>query len=757
MKPDIPIVKDLVLLGGGHSHVVALRRFAMQPLPGVRITLINRTVETPYSGMLPGLIAGHYSREQTHIDLYPLSRLAGARFYHDEVLGLDLSNRRILCRHRPPVPFDVLSIDVGSTPSTHGVPGAWEHTTPVKPIDGFLARWEQLQQRLLGHDPTKPLRIGVVGGGAGGVELLLAVQHRLHRDLQQAGVDPRCLEFHLVSASQAVPAGHPPRVQALFSRVLAERQVIRHLGCRVTRVAAGLLHLEQGEPLPLEEILWVTQAGAAPWLAEAGLAVDDQGFVRVDEHLQSLSHPGIFAAGDVACLDHAPRPKAGVFAVRAGKPLADNLRRALIGQPLKPYHPQRHWLSLISTGDRYAVASRGSWSLAGKWLWPYKDWIDRRFMGRFQALPPMPVETPPPLPGELGQAMARVAGAASPMRCGGCGAKVGGAVLSRVLGRLPIHHREEILVGLDSADDAAVARLPEGKLLVQSVDFFRALLDDPYTMGQIAANHALNDLYAMGAEPWTALAMLTLPHGPTDKLEQTLEEILQGALTVLNPAGATLVGGHTGEGPELSVGFTVNGLVTPGQALGKAGLQPGDALILSKPLGTGTLFAAAMHGKARGSWIDGAVASMITPQGEAARILRAHGARACTDVTGFGLAGHLSEMTRASGVSVSLDLAAIPLLAGALESTMAGYHSTLLPANRESFQEALLESGKDDPRRTLLFDPQTAGGLLAGIPTDRADDCVAALRAAGFAQTRRIAEVTAKMAQAPWIRSVGTR
>ena len=749
MKPTTPIVKDLVLLGGGHSHVVVLRRFGMRPLPGVRLTLINRTVETPYSGMLPGLIAGHYSREQTHIDLHPLTRFANARFYHDEVVGLDLQRREVHCRHRPPVAFDLLSIDIGSTPAMGDVPGAREYAVPVKPIDGFLTRWEALVERLLAR-PDDRLRIGVVGGGAGGVELLLAVQYRLTRLLREAGQDPARLEYHLVSASPTVPSGHPPRVQRIFQRVLTERGVHLHRDRRVVRVTAGMLHCDDGSEIGLDEILWVTQAGAAPWLAASGLAVDGGGFVRVDPMLRSQSHPAVFAAGDVARLDHAPRPKAGVFAVRAGKPLADNLRRALLGRLLRPYHPQRHWLSLISTGDRYAVATRGQWALARGWLWPCKDWIDRRFMARFQQLPEMPEAHPPPLPGDLQRVAERTIGAPAAMRCGGCGAKVGSAVLERVLGRLQPLTNDAVLVGL--GDDAAVARVPADRLLVQSVDFFRAIIDDPYTMGRIATNHALNDLHAMGAEPWTALAMITLPHAPPARLERTLEELLRGALAVLNPAGAALVGGHTGEGAELSVGFTVNGLVAPDALLGKAGLRPDDALILTKPLGTGSLFAAAMRGKARGSWIDAAVACMVQSQAGAARILREHGARACTDITGFGLIGHLSELTRASGVAARLDPHAIPLLEGALETARAGHHSTLLPANRESFEGALAGAVADDPRLLLLFDPQTAGGLLAGIPAARAGACVAALHEAGYPRAARIGEITGPTSDAPWLR-----
>ncbi len=725
----VAIVKDLVLVGGGHAHVAVLRSFGMKPMPGVRLTLIARDIETPYSGMLPGFIAGHYRFAECHIDLGPLAAFAGARLYHDEAIGIDRAKRHVLCAGRPPVPYDVLSLDIGSRPRQHDVPGSAEHTTPVKPIDGFAERWAEIVARVTADN--RPLRIGVIGGGAGGVELTLAIHHRLRALLRQAGQDPDRLTFVLVTAHELLPT-HNQKVGRIFARVLAERGVEVHTKSPVRSVEAGTVIASKR--IALDEILWVTQAGAAQWIRESGFDCDDGGFVKVHDTLQTVSDPAVFAAGDVAAVETHPRPKAGVFAVRQGPPLTDNLRRALAGQAPRPFTPQSKFLSLISTGDKYAVASRGGWAAEAGWLWTLKDWIDRRFMDKYSDLPVMrtaPVAAVPSAGVADAAALQELSTIA--MRCGGCGAKVGSTVLSRVMSRLAVIQRDDVVIGLNAPDDAAIVRPVPGKALIHTVDYFRAFIDDPYVFGRIAANHSLGDVYAMGGEPQTALAIATVPYGIESKVEDDLFQMMSGALTVLNEAGAALVGGHTSEGAELALGFAVTGAIAENEALRKGGLMPGQALILTKPLGTGTLFAAAMRRQARGIWIDEALASMQVTAREAATCLRRFGATACTDVTGFGLLGHLVEMTKPSGVEAEIRLGALPLLAGAVDTVRAGIFSSLQPQNlrlRRAIRDG--EALKDDPRYALLFDPQTAGGLLAGVPEAAAAECVAELRRLGY-------------------------
>ena len=736
---DTPIVKDLVLVGGGHSHVAVLKRFGMEPVPGVRLTLICRDVHTPYSGMLPGFVAGHYSFDETHIDLGALARFANARFFHSDVSGLDFIEKSVLCDNRPPVPYDVLSINIGSAPRTADVPGASETAVPVKPINRFLERWEALRHRAMTH--TGRLRVAVVGGGAGGVEILLAIQHRLRAERGAAEE----IEYHLFSGNETILPTHNRNVQRVFAKTLKDRGVTVHSGKPVVEVTPGHLRTEDGQTIDADEILWVTAAGAAAWPGKAGLATDEAGFIAVGDTLQSTSHENVFAVGDIASMINYPRPKSGVFAVRQGRPLAKNLRRALLSQRLKPFSPQKRFLSLISTGDKYAVASRGGWSLKGRSVWRWKDWVDRRFMQKFNELPDMDEDEKSDLPAGLAGADVVKEISAIAMRCGGCGAKVGATVLARALNALTPVPRTDVLIGLHEPDDAAVVEIPPGKVMVHTVDSFRAMIDDPYIFGKIAANHSLGDIYAMGGEPQTALAIATIPFGLEEKVEDTLGKMMAGAMEILEDAGAALVGGHTSEGSELSLGFAINGLIDRDQVMRKGGLTPGDKIILTKPVGTGTLFAADMRHKAKGRWITAALDSMVQSNRQGAECLVRHNAHACTDVTGFGLLGHLVEMVRASEVDVTLELGAIPFLDGAEETVRDGIVSSLQPQNvRLRRAIANLEEAGKDPRYPLIFDPQTSGGLLASVPPDSVDDCVEALKKLGYERTAVIGEVKAQ-------------
>jgi selenide,water dikinase len=737
--PARPVATDIVLIGGGHAHVDVLKAFGMRPELGVRLTLIAREVETPYSGMLPGLIAGHYSFDQCHIDLEPLARFANARLIRTSATGIDRALRRVLIEDRPPLVYDLLSIDVGATPALDAIPGAAEHALPVKPIGRFLARFEALRERCLADRQTR--RILVIGGGAGGVELLLAARHRLRAELAEQRHDPELLHFALATADDLMPT-HNAKVRAAFARHLTARGVEVHTRCPIARIEHGKAITADGATLEADEILLVTEAAAPGWFADTGLALDPKGFLALGPTLQVTNDARVLGAGDCATMLHAPREKAGVFAVRQGPPLASNLRRLAQGRRPRPFTPQRLFLGLISTGDRYAVASRGEWKAEGRALWRLKDWIDRRWMRKYQELPQMSAAAAAPTIGSEPDAWTGEAAryAAAAMRCGGCGAKIGPTALGRVLARLGATRHPAVLVGLAQPDDAALVLTEPGLAAVQTVDFFRAFIDDPYLFGEIAANHALNDVFAMAAEPRTALALVVVPYGLSDKVEEQLYQVLAGALAVLQRENVVLVGGHSSEGAELALGVAVHGVVDPARVLRKGGLQPGDRLILTKPIGTGVLFAGAMRGKARGAWIEAALAGMCGSNRAAAAILAAHRASACTDVSGFGLAGHLTEMVQASGVTASLVLDAVPLYEGAAPLAVQGISSSLLPENLK-LDTSVAANGVEGARFELLFDPQTAGGLLAGVPAERVTACLNALRADGAVEAAEIGRV----------------
>ncbi|MEM6449156.1 MAG: selenide, water dikinase SelD [Cyanobacteria bacterium P01_D01_bin.105] len=763
MNTTPSITKDLVLVGGGHSHALVLRKMGMQPWPAdVRLTLITNLADTPYSGMLPCHISGLYDFDTAHIDLRPLTRFANCRLMMDEMVGLDAENQKVLCKHHPPIAYDTLSIDVGSTPTKSQVPGAAQYAIPAKPVPNLLRAWktylEQLEQSL-SQNPNATATISIVGGGVGGVEMAFAMQIRL-QDLmrnykqlpnnKQPPNNKQQIAVHLFQRGPRLAKGRNPWTQRMVETLCREKGIVVHTGERVCEVTKTAVHCESGLAVECDRTFWVTNASAPPWLKTTTLSLTDNGFIAVKDTLQTCSHPNIFAAGDVATMVNHQRPKAGVFAVRQGPPLYENLKRQMLAQPLKAFKPQRRYLNIIDTDTQTSIASWGPFAVHAKWCRAWKDSIDKKFMSLFSDFPKMDevrktTETQP-----------KESAPKQTMHCAGCGSKVGANVLHNALWRVRREaaeddakndtdwpYRNNIYAGLDAPDDAAVVQVPAGMLAVHTVDQFTALVDDPFVFGQICVNHCLSDLFAMGATSHNALALATIPYGTRAKQEEILYQLLSGVSKALAASKTFLVGGHTTEGPTLTLGFACNGWIAPERVWRKSGMVPGQSLILTKALGTGTLFAADSQLQAKGRWIEGAIASMVQSNQSAANCLRAHGAAACTDVTGFGLAGHLQEMVNASNVSVRLDLSDLRMLPGAQRTLEQGIFSTLHSRNRENVIDDFVfgRTPQHLPIVQLLFDPQTSGGLLASIPSEQTEACLQQLQRLGYAESRCIGMV----------------
>jgi selenide,water dikinase len=701
-----PAVKDLVFVGGGHAHALVLRAFAMAPLPGMRLTVINPGPAAPYTGMLPGLIAGHYRRDEIMIDLMRLARQSGARVILDRATGIDRDRQLVHLADRPPLAYDLLSLDVGIGSDLPEIPGYAAHAVAAKPLGGYAEAWEAFLARAL---PAPHLTI--IGGGVAVMELALASHHRL------TGLGrPPVITVIERSAAVLPNIGRGARDSLLAHAARAGIRLITK--AEVAEIAAQSVQLTTGELLASDFTLMVAGTRPQGWLADTGLALH-KGFITIGPTLQS-SDPLIFAAGDCAHLSHAPRPKAGVFAVREAPILHHNLRAALTGGAMKPYQPQRDYLKLVSTGGRGAVADKFGLRLGGAWLWRVKDRIDRNFMAMFttgaamaQPLPPAPhveglVEAMGPKP-----------------LCGGCGAKLGAEGLASALATLPAATRPDVLSG--RGDDAAILRAATGVQVI-TTDHLRALTEDPRLMARIAANHALGDIFAMGAKPQAALAQVILPRLSEPLGARTLAEIMDEAAKVFAQAGADIVGGHSSTGAELTIGFTVTGLAD--RPITKAGAQPGDVLILTKALGSGTIMAAEMAltrlpGVILGEAVATCLALMSESLAPAASAL-APVAHAMTDVTGFGLAGHLLEICEASNTGATIRLADLPLLPAAEALAAAGEASSLAPQNRAACL-GRITGDQTSARAALMFDPQTCGGLLAAVSASAAPALLARL------------------------------
>ncbi len=369
-------MKRLVLLGGGHSHVEVIRRFGERPLNGTAVALISPDRHTAYSGMLPGFVAGHYGFSDCHIDLEPLCSAAGIAFRRAMANGIRPEDSCVTCSDGSVVEYDVLSVDVGSTPDVRAIPGALEHGTRVKPVAGFLRAWE----RILAESHSGNLTSLVfVGGGAGAVELAAAMHHRLANEAPASAA-----RIVLLTDAASILPTHPERVRRIFERVLTARGIEICCATKAVRISRAGVECAGGSVVRADHAIVATGAGAPAWIASSGLNVDSRGFIAVNAHLQSRSHSNVFAAGDIATMIDDPRPKMGVYAVRQGPVLHANLHRAMHGEALERYTPQKHALALLSTGDKHAVASWNGMAFEGDWVWRWKDHIDRRFMATYR-------------------------------------------------------------------------------------------------------------------------------------------------------------------------------------------------------------------------------------------------------------------------------------------------------------------------------------------------------------------------------------
>lgn len=329
------------------------------------------------------------------------------------------------------------------------------------------------------------------------------------------------------------------------------------------------------------------------------------------------------------------------------------------------------------------------------------------------------------------------------VKAGGCASKLAPGMLNSVLARLPRQHDANLLVGFETADDAGVYRISDDQALVQTVDFFTPMVDDPFTFGRVAATNALSDIYAMGGRALTALTIVCFPQNESPDL---LEQILRGGLSVMQEAGCVVVGGHSVRDTEIKFGYAVTGLIDPHRVLKNCAAKVGDALVLAKAIGTGVITTALKQGCAQSTWVDAAVRSMTTSNRTASEIVRRADfqVHAMTDVTGFGLMGHGREMALGSGVRLVIDASAIPLIDGAVEAAAAGCIPAGLHSNRE-FAGCIVEDHRanpDDLIGSLVYDPQTSGGLLIALPPANADALVHELRTAGY-PAARIGDVVA--------------
>ncbi|MBP7280040.1 MAG: selenide, water dikinase SelD [Leptospiraceae bacterium] len=722
-----PPKKNLVLVGGGQTHAPVLKKLGMNSPSDCKITLISTNSIVPYSGMLPGYIAGTYTKEECMIDLRHISKFAGALFVQGNVTGLDLKSKMVLLENRPPIPYDILSLNVGIVPDLESIVGK-EYVTPIKPAISFFYKWMGVLAKIKKGEFGNRFRVGILGAGAGGIEIAFTMHKRLKDIIPN-------IEIHIFQRRKEILTGLNDGARKKVLRILKDKQILLHLNEEICNIKSKENSFEctsiHGNKFFLDFIVGAVKAKTLDWIEESELTKDESGFVLVNEFLQTVSHPDVFAVGDIASMEKYPRPKAGVFAVRQSLPLYKNILHSLKNTPLEKFQPQENYLTLLNTGDGRAIASRGNFSLgAFKWIWDWKNSIDTGFMQKFQNLPVKMSEV----------AMTRNQN--EPMQCRGCGSKASSDLLRSALNRLEIYQSNlkkskqstqkfaKTIIGLKQREDSSLIQISKKANLVQSVDYFKPIVDDLFIAGKIAANHALNDLYAKGVNAHSAQAIVSLDR---DANEEDLFQLLAGASFVFSQEGVELLGGHTNSGTEFGIGFVCNGFSDTNTFYSKNKAKASEVLILTKPIGVGLVFAAEMQNKVSPLSVDAAIQSMLLSNFSAMHILKKYKIGACTDVTGFGLAGHLLEILQGSKLYAKLDLEKIPLLFELkfLLEKNPEIQSSLFPSNWKSFDK-YFAGDKTNSIYSLLFDPQTSGGLLFSLPRIQADKCLLELRKEGY-------------------------
>ena len=697
--------KRLVLLGIGHTNAYVLRKWSMSPPPDTELVCLSNHSYATYSGMLPAVLAQQRSEEEMQIDLVKLCAAASARLITSPIKTIDPQAQVISFDDRPSLSYDLLSIGVGSVTSPIDTDPTDPNFIAIKPMQTFLQRLKDQLANVRERNPRQEMKILVVGGGVASVEIALC----LPAFLKQHMVNP--FKVQLITSRDRIAPELPRNASSRLMRSIDQRSIHLLTDARVRTIKKNTVVLASGEEIAGDIV--ITSTGAAPpdILDRVSLPKDPRGFLSIDATLRSTDSKSIFAVGDCGSYQEKPFVKSGVYAVRQGPILWQNLLRSLAQKPLLSFAPQRKFLKLVNLGDGTALAQRGRFTATGKWAMNWKHRIDDRFISMYQnPQPPM----------QAGSTTQSSDPTHLDAQCRGCGCKLDSESLSKGIERTTEDGH------VDFQDSVSVHN--DGKKeLTASVDFFTAPFPDPYLSGRIAALHAISDLVASGSNPIAALSTLVLADGPQLRQQEQFAEITAGLNHELGQFGVQIGGGHTIIGPRTEIGLTVMGQRDSESDIGKHRLQEGDHLFLTKPLGTGVLMAAHMRAKCDAKDYETLLSYMLAPSKPLLDLLKQLGIHAVTDITGFGLAGHLIEMLKSSEKKARLHLESVPIMPGVEALFQQGLESTLAPGNRK--HDRLIHRDHelaDHPRYSSLFDPQTCGGLLFGLAQHRIPEMISA-------------------------------
>ena len=697
---EIPITNDLVLIGGGHSHLSVLMKLAKRPINGNRITLITNEIDTPYSGMIPGYIEGIYSWRDSHIDLYRLCLKLNVRFIHAEVERVSAYEKEIYFKDRPKIKFDVLSINTGIQSNNREIKGAAKYCLPVKPIS-------KLTNNFL-NKITNFKSIAFIGGGAGSVELALAIKKRFLNINQD-------IKITIITGKRGLLSTFPQKTKLTSLKTLEKFKIDIIEYKRVLEVKPKQIILSDKSMLKIDKAILSTNSMTPKWLAKSDILLTKDNYILVNKSFQT-NYKYVFASGDVIDFNNQNLKKAGVFAVRSGKPLAINIRKFILGKKLVEYKFNKNYLALIGTSKRSAIATKYNLTFNSRFFFYLKKYIDQNFIKKFSDFRIRKKFTLDALKTDVLNIFVKhkekITDKNDIMQCKGCAAKVPLNALKQALPKDIVSTSE---------DAVSVPGHPE---LYQTVDMISSIITDPFLLGKIAANHSISDMVSVNSKITSAMMILQLPLSKTEINSRDLEQVLLGANEIFKTIDCPLIGGHTmiGKDKDPIIGFSILGQKQKKIKIMKnrRKIKTKDLLILTEKIGSGLIFAGINNYLIDSYFQIDVIKQMIKGNLNFGKISNHLNILSMTDITGFGLANHLLNLIKRDNSKTGLTIYPnkIPLFQGVNECLNKDIKSSLFKSNYDIAQKDIIYKRDKSKLDNILYDPQTVGGIAFIIPQE---------------------------------------
>ena len=697
---EIPITNDLVLIGGGHSHLSVLMKLSKKPLNGNRITLITNEIDTPYSGMIPGYIEGIYSWRDSHIDLYRLCLKLNVRFIHAEVERVSAYEKEIYFKDRPKIKFDVLSINTGIQSNNREIKGAAKYCLPVKPIS-------KLTNNFL-NKITNFKSIAFIGGGAGSVELALAIKKRFLNINQD-------IKITIITGKRGLLSTFPQKTKLTSLKTLEKFKIDIIEYKRVLEVKPKQIILSDKSLLKIDKAILSTNSMTPKWLAKSDILLTKDNYILVNKSFQT-NYKYVFASGDVIDFNNQNLKKAGVFAVRSGKPLAINIKQFILGKKLVEYKFNKNYLALIGTSKRSAIATKYNLTFNSRFFFYLKKYIDQNFIKKFSDFRIRKKFTLDALKTDVLNIFVKhkekITDKSDIMQCKGCAAKVPLNALKQALPKDIVSTSE---------DAVSVPGHPE---LYQTVDMISSIITDPFLLGKIAANHSISDMVSVNSKITSAMMILQLPLSKTEINSRDLEQVLLGANEIFKTIDCPLIGGHTmiGKDKDPIIGFSILGQKQKKIKIVKnrRKIKTKDLLILTEKIGSGLIFAGINNYLIDSYFQTDVIKQMIKGNLNFGKISNHLNILSMTDITGFGLANHLLNLIKRDNSKTGLTIYPnkIPLFQGVNECLNKDIKSSLFKSNYDIAQKDIIYKRDKSKLDNILYDPQTVGGIAFIIPQE---------------------------------------